>query len=238
MRVLAVGAHPDDVETYCGGTLVRYAQRGDDVWVLVCTDGGGGHQVIPTEELIPIREREAQAAAVALGAQLVMLGEPDGGLFAEAATRKKMREVFAEVRPEVVLAHPPQDYHPDHRAASRLAEEACGLAGGSLTPYLLSLQEGGEKRGPALLYMDTQEGLGFVPDLYVDISGEAVERKLAALSCHRSQVDWLAHHDGIDLLEWVRGAARTRGIQCGLEYAETFRMAPGWGRVKTWAMLP
>ena len=223
MRVLAIGAHPDDVEAYAGGTVARYALRGDEVFVLACTDGRMGHQVIAPEELVPIRAREAQAAAETMGAKLLTLGEPDGGLFVETETRRKMREVFAQVRPEVVLVHPPDDYHPDHRAASRLAEETCGLATGG---------------GPVLLYMDTQEGLGFLPDLYVDVSGEAMERKLRALACHRSQADWLREHDGIELVEWVRGAARTRGIQCGVEYAEAFQVAKGWGLMEARRALP
>jgi LmbE family N-acetylglucosaminyl deacetylase len=220
MRILAIGAHPDDVEVYCGGTLARYALRGDQAYVLTCTDGGLGHQVMPSEELIALRAREAQAAAGAMGARLLMLGEADGWLVAEAATRRKLREVFAEVQPDVVLTHPPADYHPDHRAASALAAETCALA------------------QTVLLYMDTSKGLGFLPDFYVDLTGEAMARKLCAVACHRSQLDWLQHHDGIDLLEWVRGAAHTRGLECGVPYAEAFRLAPGWGMLKAAALLP
>lgn len=223
MRVLAVGAHPDDVEAYAAGTVARYALRGDEVYVLSCTDGRMGHAVIRPEELVPIRAREAQEAARALGARLLTLGEPDGGLFADVETRRKLRELFAEVQPEVVLVHPPEDYHPDHRSACRLVEDVCGLQGG---------------RGPVLLYMDTQEGLDFLPDVYVDVTGEAMERKLQALACHRSQVDWLREHDGIELVEWVRQAARMRGIQCGVEHAEAFRVARRWARPEPHRTLP
>lgn len=220
MRILAIGAHPDDVEVYCGGTLARCALRGDEAYMLACTDGGGGHQLIPPEELVPIRAEEAQAAAAALGARLLMLNEPDGALFAQAAARRRIREVFAEIRPDLVLAHPPSDYHPDHRAAAALAEAACAL---SHTP---------------LLYMDTPGAVDFVPDLHVELTEEALDCKLRAVAWHRSQVDWLRHHDGIDLVEWVRAATHARGSHCRVEYAEGFRLAPGTGMLRPACLLP
>jgi len=211
LRILAIGAHPDDVEVYCGGTLARCALRGDQAYMLACTDGGGGHQLIPPEELVPIRAEEAQAAAGALGARLLMLNEPDGALFTTAASRRRVREVFAQTCPDLVLAHPPSDYHPDHRAAAALAEGVCAL---SHTP---------------LLYMDTPGAVDFVPDLQVELPEEALDR---------SQVDWLRHHDGIDLVEWVRAATHARGLHCGVEYAEGFRLAPGTGMLRAAALLP
>ncbi len=220
MRILAVGAHPDDVEVYCGGTLTKCALRGDQTYMLACTDGGGGHQLIPPEELVPIRAGEAQAAAAALGARLLMVNEPDGALFAGADSRRRICEVFAQLRPDLVLAHPPSDYHPDHRAAAALAEAVCAL---SRTP---------------LLYMDTPGAVDFAPDLYVELTDEALDRKLRAVACHRSQVDWLRHHDGIDLVEWVRAATHARGLHCGVEYAEAFRLAPGTGMLRAAALLP
>lgn len=220
LRVLAIGAHPDDVEVYCGGTLARCALRGDHTFMLACTDGGGGHQLIPPEQLVPIRAEEARAAAEALGARLLLLNEPDGALFAGADSRRRIREVFADIRPELVLAHPPSDYHPDHRAAAELAEAACAL------------------RHIPLLYMDTPGAVDFVPDLHVELPEEALDRKLRAVACHRSQVDWLRHHDGIDLVEWVRAATRARGLHCGAQYAEGFRLAPGTGLLRAASLLP
>ncbi|HEY3396744.1 MAG TPA: PIG-L deacetylase family protein [Armatimonadota bacterium] len=211
MRVLAVGAHPDDVEAYCAGALAVWKARGDQIFVAVGTDGAQGHQEILPEQLAPLRAEEARQAAVVLGAELFPLGEPDGGLFVDPRTRAKMREVLAWARPDLVVTHVPDDYHPDHRAISTLVRDCCGLAPPPLP----------------LLYMDTEAGTGFVPDIYVNLTGAPLETKLRALACHATQVDWLRHHDGIDLLDWVRQAARTRGLQCGVEYAEGYRVARG-----------
>ncbi|RPI99153.1 MAG: PIG-L family deacetylase, partial [Chloroflexi bacterium] len=73
-RVLAVGAHPDDLEILCGGTLARYARQGDHVTMAIATDGSAGHMLIPPEELAGIRRAEAQAAAALIGADLHWLG--------------------------------------------------------------------------------------------------------------------------------------------------------------------
>lgn len=230
MRILAVGAHPDDIEAHCGGTVAKYALRGDQVFACACTDGSLGHQVIPPEELIPIRAREAQEAAAVLGAELRLLGEPDGFLFVDRRTLGKVLEVFAWAQPEVVLTHFPQDYHPDHRACSQLVQAACALP--------RRRTRGGPAKRPLLLFMDAQESTGFSPHVYVDLSGAPLERKLAALACHRSQVEWIRHHDGVDLLDWFRSAARMRGLQCGMEYAEAFALAETSGMVRTREVLP
>jgi len=230
MRILAVGAHPDDVEAHCGGTVAKFALRGDQVFACACTDGSLGHQVIPPEKLVPIRRREAQEAAAVLGARLRLLGEPDGWLFADPRTLGLMLEVFAWAQPEVVLTHFPQDYHPDHRACSQLVQAACAL-----------VRTGGPRgtlHRPLLLYMDAQETTGFSPHFYVDLSGAPLERKLAALACHRSQVEWIRHHDGVDLLDWFRSAARMRGLQCGVEFAEALALGDGGGMIRPEAVLP
>ncbi len=230
MRILAVGAHPDDIEAHCGGTVAKYALRGDQVFACACTDGSLGHQVIPPEKLIPIRAREAQEAAAALGVELCLLGEPDGFLFVDSHTLDKILEVFAWAQPEVVLTHFPQDYHPDHRACSQLVQAAWAL---SRTGTL-----GRPVRRPLLLFMDAQESAGFSPHVYVDLTGAPLERKLAALACHRSQVEWIRHHDGVDLLDWFRAAARMRGLQCGVECAEAFALGEGQGRTQLRDLLP
>jgi LmbE family N-acetylglucosaminyl deacetylase len=213
MRILGVGAHPDDIECYCAGLLAKGAARGDRVYAAVCTNGDLGSVTIPPAELAAVREQEARAGAALYGAELCWLGEPDGQLWVDAKTRAKMAAVLAWAEPEVVVTHVPEDYHPDHRACSELVRGACAAR-----------QNSAGTGGPLLLHMDTEAAVDFVPDLYVDIS-ETIETKVAALACHRSQVEWIAAHDGLDLLGWLRAINRARGEQCGVAYAEGYRLA-------------
>ena len=85
--------------------------------------------------------------------------------------------------------------------------------------------------------MDTVAGVGFIPTEYVDIS-EEIDMKLKALSCHRSQVQWMMEHDGIDFLDFVRTCSRVRGYQCGAQYAEGFRPNINYLRMSTRRLLP
>src|SRR5260370_37373845 len=90
MRVLAIGAHPDDLEILCGGTLTRFAERGDAVAMLVMTDGSAGHAEIGAAELAAIREREARAAAAVVGAAPTWLGLRGEFGFDDEATRRRL----------------------------------------------------------------------------------------------------------------------------------------------------
>lgn len=217
MRVLGVGAHPDDIECSCAGTLAKYARRGDQVFAALTTNGELGSVVIPPDELVVIREREARQAAEIYGAQLWWMGEPDGDLWVEPRTLALMEEVFEWAQPDVVFTHVPEDYHSDHRATSELVRAVWGRrvrADGS---------------GPVLVYIGVETSVDYLPNVYVDIT-ETLEAKLGALACHRSQLDWIEAHDGRDLLAWQRERAHSRGLQCGAEYAECFVLAGIGGR--------
>src|SRR5690348_15633082 len=122
-RVLAVMAHPDDAELLCAGTLAR--AKADGAAVAVCVmcqgdkgvaaDGQGG------AELGQVRKREAAEAAKVLGATLFWFEARDGELFDTYENRAKLVEIYRQYRPTLVVAHAPEDYHPDHRAAYALA---------------------------------------------------------------------------------------------------------------------
>ena len=233
MRVMAVGAHPDDIEVLCGGTLARYTARGDQAFNVVCTNGDMGHMVIEPEELARIRTEEARQAAQRVGAEYLMLGEPDEWLFHDKRTRLMMIDAIRWARADVILTHSPADYHPDHRCASDLVFAASFLA---TVPHIETEHEA-IGAVPALIYMDTVGGTGFLPEEYVDIS-DTLEAKLEALCCHQSQVKWLMEHDGIDIADFVRNLAATRGLQCGVAYAEGFATAKLWPRLKPARLLP
>jgi LmbE family N-acetylglucosaminyl deacetylase len=233
MRVLAIGAHPDDLEILCGGTLARCAGRGDHVTMLVMSDGSAGHAEIPADELAAIREREARAAAAVIGADFVWLGLRDEFVFNDEPTRLRLLDAIRAARPDLILTHAPGDYHPDHVATNRAVFDASFIVG------LPNVQTPSPPHPgvPPLLYFDTLAGHGFLPTEYVDIS-ETFAVKCEMLRQHASQVEWLRHHDDIDIVAFMETVARFRGLQCGAAYAEGFQHADVWPRVQTERLLP
>jgi LmbE family N-acetylglucosaminyl deacetylase len=233
MRVLAIGAHPDDLEILCGGTLARFAGRGDPVTMLVMSDGSAGHAQIAAPELATIREREARAAAAVIGAELIWLGLPDEFVFNDEPTRRRLLDAIRAARPDLILTHAPMDYHPDHVATHRTVFDASFVMG---LPNVQTPSPPHPGVAP-LFYFDTLAGQGFLPTEYVDISETfAVKREM--LRQHASQVEWLQYHDGIDIVAFMETVARFRGLQCGAEYAEGFQHADVWPRVRTARLLP
>ena len=233
MRVMAVGAHPDDIEFICAGTLARCVQRGDEVFNVVCTNGDMGHMVIPAEELGKMRTEEARRAAETVGAEFKMLGEPDEWLFHDKRTRLLMIDAIRWANPDIIITHAPEDYHPDHRTASDLVFAASFLA---TVPHI-ETEHGAVDSLATLIYADPLAGTNFIPEEYVDIS-ETLDLKVQALLCHESQVVWLRDHDNLDVEAFVRNLARTRGQQSGVAAAEGFRTAKIWPRLKTFRQLP
>jgi LmbE family N-acetylglucosaminyl deacetylase len=233
MNILAVGAHPDDLEILCGGTLARCAQRGDRVTMAIVTDGSAGHAEIPPARLAEIRRAEANAAADQIGAHFVWLGLRDEFVFNDEPTRLLLLNTIRAAQPDVILTHNPDDYHPDHRAVSRALFDASFIMG---LPNVQT-EHPAHPGVASLYYFDSLAGQGFLPTEYVDIT-KTWDTKAAMLACHSCQVEWLRHHDGIDIAEFMETVARFRGLQCGVRYAEGFRHADAWPRVKTYRQLP
>jgi LmbE family N-acetylglucosaminyl deacetylase len=164
-RVLALGAHPDDVEIYCLGLLLRLRNAGWSVGWVVATDGQGA---LPAGADPDLRRREAEAAGAIVGVEPTLLGLEDGEL---AGCERELRAVRSAIRafgPTVLVTHHPADYHPDHRILSRLVSDSCPA-------------------GTLLLFADTMLGEGAWPELFVDVSDVHAE-KLEALRAHRSQL--------------------------------------------------
>lgn len=231
---MAIGAHPDDLEILCAGTLARYVAEGHVVIMCHVADGDRGSYEHTREEIAAIRDREARAAAGVIGAEYQALGVADGEVDAsDPGQRALVTEAIRVARPDVVIAHSPNDYMTDHVEASRLAFDSSFLATLPLfetdSPHLPAV--------PALVYMETVTGNDFVPVEFVDIS-EHIETKLRALDQHQSQLRWLADHDGVDMLEQIRTVSRYRGLQCGVEYAEGFVPCNVWLRARTQRVLP
>lgn len=232
-KVLAVGAHPDDIEILCAGTMARYVGLGVEVVLCNATTGNRGGYHSSMQELGDTRDAEAREAAAVIGAAYTCLGFDDCSLVHDASTRERFTDLIRQVGPDVVFTHDPQDYHADHVATSKLVFEASFLAS---VPLLATTRPASERILP-VFYMDTLAGLGFSPEQYVDIGG-AMDTKRDMLGRHHSQVGWLRQHDGLDLLDFMETMARFRGYQAGVRYAEAFRPAHNWLRNSTERILP
>jgi LmbE family N-acetylglucosaminyl deacetylase len=228
-RVLAVVAHPDDAELLCAGTLARAKAEGAAVGVAVLCLGDKGQPAVPIPRLAAVRRREMTAAAGLLGAELFWGGVADGTLADDRPTRLRLVEIYRRFHPTLVLAHAREDYHPDHRAASALAEAAswfCAARGHKTRSAALASP-------PALWWMDTVQMTGFEPGLYVDVSGY-MTLKEAMLECHRSQAARCADADFSPLADLARLQAGARGAQAGVAAAEAFRPHHAFKRARAW----
>ncbi|MER6011892.1 PIG-L deacetylase family protein [Streptomyces bluensis] len=223
MNILAVGAHPDDIEILAAGTLAAYAQQGHTVSLCVMTNGELGSDKHSKDEIREIRKTEAEQSASVLGADLLWLDEPDGFLYDTPGTREKMINAMRAARPDVLFVHSPDDYHPDHRTAAKIALDARQL--GSCN--LISTGEPPTSGIPAVFIMDTLAGVAFEPELWVDVSA-TIETKLTMLRRHRSQNDWLRSLHGVDYTDFVERHGKMRGLQVGTNYAEGFRLFRGY----------
>jgi LmbE family N-acetylglucosaminyl deacetylase len=234
MRVLAVGAHPDDLEIHCGGTLARFAQEGHSVVMCHVASGDKGSSVLPAQQLARVRADEARRATLAVGATHATLGVPDGEISAsDPEQRRAMIDLVRVVRPDVAITHSTDDYLADHDETSRLVFDATFAA----TLPLLETDQPPHGFVAPLYWMETSRGLGFNPSEFVDVS-PVIDTKVAMLEAHESQLRWLRDHDGIDIVEQMRTAARFRGYQCGVEYAEGFIPCVRALRATTRRLLP
>ena len=233
MNVLAVGAHPDDLEILCAGTLAKYAARGDRVTMAVATNGEVGSATLSKAEIAAIRRREAEASARVIGADLVWMNYPDEFLFSNAETRLEFLNLVRSVRPDIVLAHGPTDYHPDHRTSGGILWDIRVMT----TVPNIKTEAPPSARIPEILYMDTIAGIEFAPEYYVDVT-DVFEKKKEMLACHKSQAAWLEDQYQMSYIEFIEHTARYRGLQCGVRYAECFGSSPTWPKWSRASLLP
>lgn len=234
MRILAVAAHPDDLELLCGGTLARFVNEGHTVTMCHVSRGDRGSYEHSMEEIAAIRLTEAAEAAAIIGAEHVTLGLSDGEVDASDPHQRELAvDLVRQYSPDLILTHHSADYMCDHVETGRLIEDASFVA--SLPLYETSHTN--PVSVPAVYYFDTVTGLEFNPTEFVDIS-DVIDTKLTAISAHRSQLVWLAGHDNIDFVEQARVASRYRGIQAGTQYAEGFRPSLKSLRPRTVRLLP
>ena len=217
LSILAIGAHPDDMEIRCGGTLAKYANLGHNVTICYVTSGGKGHATIPPEDLVEIREREASNACKILNVKPLFLRFEDGEVYLTKELVTSIIDAIRSTKADIIITLPEQDYHMDHINVSIASTNAFFLAG---VPHLKTNYPAYKPQ--KIYYCETTMGLDFIPDFYIDIT-DSFDIKLKALAEHKSQCEWLKRHHNVDLLQRVKVMAEFRGLQCGTKYAEAFQ---------------
>jgi LmbE family N-acetylglucosaminyl deacetylase len=233
--VVAVEGHPDDVELSALGTLIKLRERGTRITIVSITDGGGGsyYDRGVSKSIAAIRAGEASAVASRLNGEWLTLGATDAYLYDTPELRARLASVFRRAECDLVLAPPPTDYHYDHMNAGQLAFSAAyySQVGGSEvegTPLAAT---------PAVFYFDSIMGLEFDPAFYIDIS-PVIEEKKELAGLHESQMANMKAIGGWTLVEYIDIVGRFRGLQSGVVYAEGFRAATRWPRIRAFETFP
>lgn len=207
LKALVTGAHPDDPESGCGGTINRLVKEGHEVSVLYLTRGEAGIEGIAHEEAARIRTAEAFEACAVMGAKPLFAGQIDGNTYVNKEAYSTMAEIVEKESPDIVFTHWPIDTHPDHRVNSNLVYNTWNWF------------RWDDEKAFNLYYYEVMTGeqtQNFHPTHFIDIT-EAAELKKEALLKHVSQ-------DAAHWYEFHRKMDEFRGLQYGRgrKYAESF----------------
>ncbi|MFK7821412.1 MAG: PIG-L deacetylase family protein [Planctomycetaceae bacterium] len=232
MRIVAIHAHPDDIEFQCAGTLALLAERGHQISIATMTPGDGGSDELSSDEIAEVRRGEGAAAAALIGADYSCLEFRDLSIVFDNQSRQRVTEFVRKKSPDVVVTAPPIDYMADHEVTSRLVRDACFNA--SVPNYKTKQWDPAPslQRVPHLYYVDPIAGVDYFgnpiePGFVVDIS-TTFETRQEMLACHASQREWLRRQHDID--EYMDAGARwaeKRGQEIGVPYGEAFRQHLG-----------
>jgi LmbE family N-acetylglucosaminyl deacetylase len=231
-RILAIHAHPDDVEILAGGTVALLAGLGHSLAIATFTAGDCGSFDLPAEEIAAVRKSEAGRSAARIGATYHCLEMRDMAIFNDDASRRRVVEVLRQTRPQIVLTSSPKDYLCDHEAVSALVRDACFAA--PIPNYRTGAADAAARLEaiPHLYWMDPvggedREGRTVEPDFVVNVA-ESFPQKRAMLSEHASQREWLRRHHGTDdYLDTMEHWTRERGRRVGFAHGEGFRQYRG-----------
>jgi len=194
LRLLILGAHPDDADYAAGGTAALYRGLGHEVRMISMTNGDAGHHVTTGAPLAKRRKAEAAAAGAVIGAAYDVFENHDGELMPTLANRWQVIALFRSYKPDLVLTHRPNDYHPDHRYTSQLAQDAAFMVTvPAVVPGVPHLS-----KDPVIAYLpdDFQRPYPLTPDVVVDV-GPVVDKIVAMLNRHQSQFyEWLPFNRG------------------------------------------
>ena len=223
--ILAVHAHPDDIEHLAAGALAVLAAKGHTIRIATLTAGECGSADTDLSQTGRIRKDEAARAAALIGAEYHCADLADLGVFNDDRSRRAATELIRWARPDIVITASPADYHPDHEAASQLVRDGCFA---SSAPNYRTGPSAPLEAIPHLYFMDPiggrdREGRHIVADFGADIAqGFAMKQQM--LACHVSQAEWVARQHGIsDHLASMEAWSRRRGRDFGVPLGEGFR---------------
>ena len=195
MNILAIGAHPDDIEFGCGGTLLKYSATGHKVYLLVMSKGDKGGD-------LEIRQKEQENSARILRAQKLYFGNyKDTEIVQSQKLITEIEGFLKDIKPDFIFVHYFDDTHQDHRNLSDSTISA--------TRYIHNV-----------LFYEGPTTQNFTPNVYVDITS-ALDKKYDCLNAHVSQVS-KTHIEGLSIIEAAKSVAHFRGIQGRVTYAEAF----------------
>ncbi len=195
MRILAIGSHPDDVEFGCGGTLIKYAEHGHEVFLLVMTQGSGGGDPA-------IRQKEQETAAGILRVSKLFWGEyPDTAIPLNPSLIQRLEFTIRDIAPNFIFVHYPDDTHQDHR----------NLATSTVTATRYTRN---------VLFYEGPTTQNFSPSVFVEMNRQ-LAGKIAALEAHASQMT-KTNIEGLSIIDIARASAHFRGIQGRVKNAEGF----------------
>jgi len=195
MKIMAIGAHPDDIEFGCGGTLYKYTTKGHQAYLMIMTQGDQGGEP-------GVRAKEQENSQAILGIDRIYWSDyQDTKLVVDKEMINKIERVIAGVKPDFILTHFPDDTHQDHR---HLAQATI-----SATRYVQNV-----------MFFEGPTTQNFTPNVYVDISA-TLETKIEALKAHHSQIEKTNIED-MSIIELARSTANFRGIQGRVKFAEAF----------------
>jgi len=227
MIILAVEAHPDDVEVLCAGTLARLSELGHSIKILSLSAGECGAVSLTREQSIQTRTAEARKAASVIGAEYHCAGIRDKHIFFNEEIRNRVCELFRTLRPDVVFTHSPQDYILDHEFTSMLTRDAATAASARLFETGIPDAAPPTEAAPYLYYCEPVGGTDVFGDpvrstTFVDIT-KVMDTKEKMFGCYVSQLEWLRHRFGTDMIEEIRHWAAAAGEPAGVACAEGFR---------------
>ena len=189
LRILIIGAHPDDCDMKAGGTAAIYRSLGHEVRFVSVTNGQSGHQQMYGQTLTARRTEEAARAGRVIGVQYDVLEFPDGGLQPTLEARYRIIRLIREFGPDLVLTHRPNDYHPDHRYTSQIVCDAAYMVMvPAVVPDVPPL-----RKNPVMGFLSDnfQRPYPFSPTVVVDIE-PVLDQVIDMIDCHESQFyEWM-----------------------------------------------
>ena len=212
MKILALGAHPDDIEIFMYGLVSVYKKEGNEVYTMIATDGSKGGS-LEGQALSRKRKKEAIAGLKKLSTP-IFLNIPDGELGEDYKHRKIIKENILKIMPDLIITHSKNDYHSDHRSLSLLTSSA-------ISHYV------------PILYCDTLMGVNFNPNFYIDIT-DYCSLKQEAILKHKTQNP----QRFVDLFRLMNSY---RAAQCNApkgKYAEAYVFEPSFPFSDISAVLP